>query len=76
VPPTVLVTHPRTVPLSADDGQAVARFPAASDGSTFELPPGVNLRGVRVRLFADPLAEPDTLHPVSFRHPEPDVTRV
>jgi len=76
VPPTVLVTHPRTVPLSADDGQTVARFPAASDGASFELPPGTNLRRVRARIFADPAAEPDALWPVRFRHPEADATRV
>ena len=76
IPPTVLVTHARTVPLSADDGQTVARFPAASDGATFELPPGTNLRRVKARIFADPAVGPEALWPLCFRHPESDATRV
>ena len=31
-PPLVVVAHPRAVPLSVDDGQIVARVPAACDG--------------------------------------------
>ena len=38
IPPTALVAHPRTVPLSADDGEIVYRVPAARDGATFTLP--------------------------------------
>ncbi|MFO0908130.1 MAG: hypothetical protein U0794_07190 [Isosphaeraceae bacterium] len=76
VPPTVLVGHPRTVPLSFDDGETLAHFPAAQDGARFELPPGVDLRKVRARIFPDPRTEPDGLGPVRFRHPETDATRV
>jgi len=76
VPPTVLVTHPRTVPLSADDGTIAAGFPAAADGATFPLPAGVDLRRVRARIFADPRAEPDQLAPIRLRHPEAGATRV
>ena len=35
VPPMVLVAHERAVPLSVDDGQIVARFPAGRDGAQF-----------------------------------------
>ena len=76
IPPTVLVTHPRTVPLSADDGEVVAQFPPSADKSRFDLPAGVNLARVRARVFADPRAEPNTLTPFRLRHPESDATRV
>jgi hypothetical protein len=76
IPPTVLVTHSRTVPLSADDGTLVAEFPASQDGATFPLPSGVNLSRSRARIFADPRAEPDGLPPIRLRHPEAGATRV
>ena len=38
IPPTALVTPPRTVPLSSDDGSLVARFPAALDRPTLAVP--------------------------------------
>lgn len=76
VPPTVLVAHPRTVPLSADDGTIVADFPAAQDGSTFPIPPGLNLSRSRARVFADPRADPDGRPPILLRHPESGATRV
>lgn len=76
IPPTVLVAHPRTVPLSADDGTIIAEFPACRDGASFPLPPDANLGRSRTRLFADPRAEPDGLPPIRIRHPETDVTRV
>ena len=40
IPPTALVAHPRTVPLSVDDGEVVDRFPAARDGATFRVRAG------------------------------------
>ena len=76
IPPTALVTHPRTVPLSADDGEIVVRFPAASDGETFTIPPTVDLARQRARVFADPHADPDGLPPIRIRHPEGGATRV
>jgi len=75
IPPTVLVTHPRTVPLSADDGTIVAEFPAARDGATFPLPAGVDVRRVPARVFADPRVEPENLPPILMRHPEVDAAR-
>ncbi len=44
IPPTALVAHPRTVPLSPDDGQLLAHFPAGHDGQRhrFRLPPGLD----------------------------------
>ena len=33
VPPLVLIANPRAIPLSADDGDVVARWPASKDGA-------------------------------------------
>jgi hypothetical protein len=76
IPPTALVAHPRTVPLSADDGEIVVRFPAATDGETFTIPSTVDLTRQRARIFADPHADPDGLPPIRLRHPEGGATRV
>ncbi len=70
VPPTALVAHPRTVPLSPDDGEIVIRFPASKDGDIFPLPPTVSLNRHRARIFADPASDPDGLPPIRIRHPE------
>ncbi len=76
VPPTVLVTHPRTVPLSPDDGTIIAEFPESKDGQSFPLPLDSQPRRNHARIFLDPRAEPDRLHPIRLRHPESDRTRV
>ncbi|WP_435005409.1 hypothetical protein P12x_003290 [Tundrisphaera lichenicola] len=76
IPPTALVAHPRTVPLSADDGQTLARFPATRDGETFPIPNVGDLVRQRARIFADPRADPDGLPPIRLRHPEGVATRV
>jgi hypothetical protein len=76
IPPTVLVAHPRTVPLTADDGQVVEHFPAARDGETFKISTELNLSDYHIRVFADPTIDPDTLSPIQFRHPEMGGTRV
>ncbi len=76
IPPTVVVTHPRTVPLSADDGTIVATFEAAQDGTTYALPDDVNLKRTRARVFADPRVNPDGLPPIRLVHPEAGATRV
>jgi hypothetical protein len=76
MPPLVVVAHPRAVPLSVDDGQIVARVPAAGDGTRVPIPGAVRLNGHGVRVFLDPTAPPDTLVPVRFRHPETGSTRV
>jgi hypothetical protein len=76
IPPTVVVAHPRTVPLSADDGEVVASFGASQDGASFQLPNGVNLKRTRARVFADPRTEPDGLPPIRLLHPEAGATRV
>ena len=70
IPPTALVTHPRTVPLSADDGWIVARFPASVDGATFPVPAKLDLNQGRSRIFADPTADPEGQPPIRFRHPD------
>ncbi len=70
IPPTALVTHPRTVPLSADDGWIIARFPASIDGATFTIPTAADLTQGRARIFADPTADPEGQLPIRFRHPD------
>ena len=75
IPPTALVTHPRTVPLSADDGAIVARFPASLDGATFTVPSLPDLTRGRARIFADPTADPEGLPPIRIRHPETGTAR-
>ena len=76
MPPTVLVSHPRTVPLSADDGTIVGEFPASRDGASFPVPAGLNLGKTRARVFPDPRVAPDGRPPVRLRHPESGATRV
>jgi len=76
VPPMVLVAHPRTVPLSVEDGQIVARFPAGRDGAFFPIRPPVKLAHYGARVFPDPSAPPDTAAPIRLRHPETGATRV
>jgi hypothetical protein len=76
VPPMVLVAHPRTVPLSVDDGQIVARFPAGRDGDLFPIRSSVKLAQYGARVFPDPSAPPDAVTPIRLRHPETGTTRV
>jgi hypothetical protein len=76
VPPMVLVAHPRTVPLSVDDGQIVARFPIVRDGSSFRIQTSLNLSRHGARAFPDPSVAPDALIPIRLRHPETSTTRV
>ncbi len=76
VPPMVLVTHPRAVPLSVDDGQIVARFPSGRDGASFPIRAPLNSSRPNARVFPDPNVEPDALIPIRLRHPETGATRV
>jgi hypothetical protein len=76
IPATALVAHPRTVPLSLDDGTIVAEYPATRDGATYPIDPGIDLAKQRARVFADPRSDPEGLPPVRFRHPETGVARV
>ncbi|MCA1686636.1 MAG: hypothetical protein LC745_11820, partial [Planctomycetia bacterium] len=76
IPPTVVVTHPRAVPLSADDGTVVATFEAGRDGDTRALPAAVDLKRTHARIFADPRSDPDGLPPIRLVHPEADAARV
>ena len=75
-PPLVVVAHPRAVPLSVDDGEIIARVPAARDGVRVPIVGRVRLNGHGVRVFPDPSVPPDTLVPIRFRHPETGSTRV
>ena len=69
VPATVLVDHPRAVPLTTDDGQIIERFPASRDGASFSVQGSTNLSHGRARIFVDPLADPDALTPIRLKHP-------
>ncbi len=76
IPPTALVALPQTVPLSAGDGEIIARFPASHDGKTFTIPAQISLARQRARIFVDPHADPDGLPPIRLRHPEGDTARI
>lgn len=76
IPPTVLVTHPRAVPFSPDDGAIVARFPATRGGVRLEIPRGVNPSQGFTRVFLDPSTPPDDQAPVLIRHPDGNAARV
>lgn len=76
VPPIVLVANPRAVPLSADDGDVIGRWPASKDGAVLAIRSGVNLGRSGVRAFPDPTADPDSLPPIRIRHPESGMARV
>ena len=75
-PRTALVAHPRTLPLSIDDGAIVAEFPAARDGATFPISSGIDLAKQRARVFADSRTGAADLPPIRLRHPEAGGTRV
>ncbi len=70
VPPTVLVAHSRTTPISVDDGAVVARFPTASDGAKFPIERRADLASGGFRLFIDPAAATNGFAPVRFIAPE------
>jgi hypothetical protein len=83
VPPTTLVAHPRTVPLSADDGEVIDHFPATRDGASFRVRSRASQhlaqfsRGeARARVFADPRTDPATAPVIRIRHPGSEATRV
>lgn len=76
IPPMALVAHPRTVPLSVEDGEMIDRFPASRDGSTFRIRSDRNLGGHQVRIFPDPCSDPGAMPPVRLRHPERGRTRI
>lgn len=76
IPPLVVVSNSRAIPLSAEDGEVVARVPAARDGSTHPIPSDPRLAALGVRAFVDPASDPDLVAPVRLRHPEAGGTRV
>jgi hypothetical protein len=71
----VLVANERAIPLSADDGEVVARLPACHDGASHPIRTKLNLSRRGVRAFPDPTLEPGSLSPVRLRHPEAGPTR-
>ena len=77
VPPMVLVAHPRAVPLSVDDGQIVAHFPAGRDGA--RLPDPYVCQISPSMAFASsptPTSNRSLIVPIRLRHPETGATRV
>jgi hypothetical protein len=76
IPRMVVVANERAIPLSADDGQIVAKLPAGKDGAAHPIRTTLNLAKVGVRAFLDPTLDPGSLPPVRLRHPETDLARV
>src|SRR5271166_5275413 len=76
VPRLVLVANERAVPLSAEDGEIVARLPAGQDGATHAIRTPLNLSRIGVRAFLDPTIDPGSLPPIRLRHPETGLARV
>ena len=76
VPRMVLVANERAVPLSAEDGEIVARLPACLDGTTHAIRTPLNLSRIGVRAFLDPTIDPGSLPPIRLRHPEAGLARV
>jgi len=76
IPPLVVVANARAIPLSAEDGEVVARIPAAHDGAAHPIPADSRLAYPGVRAFVDPSNDPDFAPPVRLRHPEAGGTRV
>ena len=70
VPAMVLVANPRAVPLAADDGQIVARFPAGPAATRYSVRTAVKLAKYGVRAFPDPQVEPGLIVPFRLRHPD------
>jgi hypothetical protein len=76
IPPTALVALAQTVPMTAGDGEIVARFPASRDGALFTIPAHINLSRQKARIFVDPKSSPDGQPPIRLRHPEVDPARI
>jgi hypothetical protein len=72
----IVVAHPRTVPLSVDDGQIIARLPAVHNGARYSIRVPFHRTGHGVRVFPDPATAPDEQVPIRFRHPEIGATRL
>jgi hypothetical protein len=75
IPPMVLVANARAIPLSADDGEIIARLPATKDGASLPIPLASTGSPGGVRAFPDPAADPGSSPPVRIRHPETGPTR-
>jgi hypothetical protein len=76
IPRLVVVANPRAVPLSADDGEIIARLPSSRDGVTHAIRKSFDLAPLGVRVFLDPTIDPESLPPIRLRHPEFDLARV
>jgi len=76
IPPTVVVAHERSVPWSAEDGQVVARLPAACDGELARFRPRLRIGQHRLRIFVDPKTTPGSGPPIVVHHPEAESARI
>jgi len=75
-PPLLVVGNPRAVPVSAEDGEVLARLPAGRDGSSHPVSIGHHRSADHLRVFLDPAVEPDSTPPIRVRHPEAARARV
>ena len=76
LPPLVLVGHPRTVPLNAQDGEILEHLPSCRGGDQFRIRPKLSAPEVRLRLFLDPSTPPDQISPIRLKHPEVEAARL
>ena len=76
IPPLVVIAHARTIPISVDDGHEVARLAAGQDGDRRQFRARRSFAKNRIRVFADPTADPDGLSPIRLRHPDAEAPRV
>ena len=65
-----------TIPVTHDDGDVVVRFAAGQDGDRRQFRARRSLAENRVRVFADPAADPEGLSPIRLRHPDAEAPRV
>ncbi|MFO0889392.1 MAG: hypothetical protein U0790_09665 [Isosphaeraceae bacterium] len=76
VPPMVVVHNSRTTPLSAEDGEVVARLPACPDGTSHSIQTGASLSPAGTRAFPDAGAGIAASPPIRLRHPESGAPRL
>lgn len=76
IPPLVVVAHPRTIPVSHDDGDVMARLPAGQDRDQHQFRARRSLAKGGIRVFADPRADSNSVCPIRLRHPDAEAPRV
>ncbi len=76
LPPLVLVGHPRTVPITASEGNRLLQLQAIEGARTLDLPPHIDPDRLKIRLFIDPKVEPDGIPHVEIQHADREPTRI